>query len=145
MARRLGVALAVVLVLLMGGGGIAAWQARNWWQSPGPTAEPRTLVIGHGGAEAIGRQLAEAGLIDHPLWFALGVKLSRTPALRSGEYLVPAAASPARIAALLASGRTVIHRLVVPEGRTTAEAMALVAAAPICRWLRRRRPWSWPR
>ena len=49
--------------------------------------------------------------------------------LKAGEYRVPRGASMREVVALLLSGRTVIRRLTVPEGLTTAEIRALLARA----------------
>ena len=48
--------------------------------------------------------------------------------LKAGEYEIPAGASARAVMALLVDGRTVVHRLTVPEGRTVAEVIALVEA-----------------
>src|SRR3546814_14270547 len=50
-------------------------------------------------------------------------------ALQAGEYAFAAESSMREAAALIASGRTVVHRLTVPEGLTSTEVVALLAAA----------------
>src|SRR3546814_4581625 len=50
-------------------------------------------------------------------------------ALQAGEYAFSAESSMREASALIASGRTVVHRLTVLEGLTSTEGVALLAAA----------------
>ena len=116
---------------------IAALGAAGYWlyrdaQAPGPLAEARTLVIpAHTGVAGIADLLAAQGVIRHTLAFALVARLSgRGTALKAGEYEFPAAASVMQALDILASGKTVRHRLTIPEGLTSAEIVALVRNAP---------------
>lgn len=120
------------LVLLgLAGAGVAVSMVVNWWQAPGPSTAPQTLVIAKGGAQTIAVQLARAGIIDHPLWFALAAKVSgEAKSFKAGEYAFAKGISPASIAEILDRGDVVIHRLVIPEGLTSQEAMAVLTAAP---------------
>jgi UPF0755 protein len=123
-------ALTVSLVL-----GIVA--AAGYWlyrdlSEPGSLAETRTVVIPpHIGLGEIAWLLAEKGIIRHPRSFELGTTLSgRGSTLMSGEYEFPAGASPLEAMDIIASGKTVKHRLTIREGLTSAEILALVQAAP---------------
>jgi UPF0755 protein len=128
--RLLGVALLVLLVVATLAGAASLW-AWHQWSGPGPLAETRTLVIAKGtGLKGIAAALAEAGIIRHARVFEAGAKLTgRAAALRAGEYEFPAGVSARGAADLLVSGRTVIRRLTIPEGLTSAEVVALVEAA----------------
>src|SRR5499427_4753457 len=99
---------------------------------PGPLAEARTVVIpSHTGLEEIGALLVKQGVIRHPRSFELGATLSgRGSALRAGEYEFPAGASALEAMDIITSGKTVKHRLTIPEGLTSGEILALVQAAP---------------
>jgi UPF0755 protein len=98
---------------------------------PGPLAEPRTVVIPRGaGVNDIARQLWQAGIIAEPYSFQFGTRVDDTATrLRSGEYAFPAAVTPRDAAAMLAAGRTVVRRVTLVEGQTTAQIIALIAAA----------------
>src|SRR5206468_1837394 len=52
-------------------------------------------------------------------------------ALKAGEYEFPAGASAMQTLDILASGKTVKHRLAIPEGLTSAQIVALVRDAPV--------------
>jgi len=131
MKRRLGVlaiAVAAVLALVVGG----AWIfLQHQFRAEGPLSEEVTLVVPRGaGLVAIGDQLAEAGVVSDARIFVLGVRLFAEPtALQAGEYAFAPGSSMEEVAALIASGRTVVHRLTVPEGLTSAEIVALLEAA----------------
>jgi UPF0755 protein len=127
MRRRVGVLLLLIVIAV----GAALW-ARGLYEAPGPLSAAKIAVVPRGaGLFGIADVLAEAGILAHPWLFAAGTAVSgRSAALKAGEYEFPAGISPAGVAALLASGRVVQHRLTVPEGLTSAEVMALVAAAP---------------
>ena len=75
--------------------------------------------------------LAAEGVIRHTLAFELEAILSgRGAALKAGEYEFPAAASAMQTLDILASGKTVRHRLTIPEGLTSGEIVALIRDAP---------------
>lgn len=130
MRRRLaiggGLALLIAVVCVAGA---ALW---GYWRfdAPGPATAETTVLIPQGaGVAQIGRQLAEAGVVEDPRLFTLGVRLIGDRPLRAGEYRIPAGASAREIMELMAAGRTVVRRLTVPEGLTTAEIIRLVAEA----------------
>ncbi|HJU16497.1 MAG TPA: endolytic transglycosylase MltG [Stellaceae bacterium] len=99
---------------------------------PGPLGAARIIVIPPDtGLSQIAALLRDKGVVRSRLSFILGAVVSgRRGALMAGEYRFPPRTSAIEAAALLASGKTVTHRLTVPEGLTCAEVLALVAAAP---------------
>jgi UPF0755 protein len=68
-------------------------------------------------------------VIRHHQVFTAGVAVlgARRP-LKAGEYAFPAGIAAADVMRLLQEGRTVIRRLTVAEGLTTAQVLALIAA-----------------
>ena len=124
---------AAITVLLLSGvvAGTGYWLYRDL-SDPGPLAETRTAVIPpHRGLAEIAALLSEQGVIRHPRSFEAGATLSgRGSALLAGEYEFPAGASPLQVMDIIAGGKTVKHRLTIPEGLTSAEIVALVRAAP---------------
>lgn len=125
--RTLFLAVSVVLIVCATGAGVWGYRA---FERPGPGAESELVVIPHGsGVSGITQRLTQAGVIERPFVFALGARLLHGRSLRAGEYEIPAHASAHAIADLLASGKTYMRRLTVPEGLTTAEALEIVLAA----------------
>jgi peptidoglycan lytic transglycosylase G len=101
------------------------------YTNPGPLTESRTIIIPRGsGVDDIAHQLWHAGILGDPYSFILGVRIDgNAPRLRSGEYAFAARVAPRDAAGELASGHTVIRRLTVPEGLTTAQVLALIQTA----------------
>lgn len=129
--RRLGIiaAIAVVSAAALAGG---FWlYLKQQYDAIGPLAEETVVIVPRGaGLAAIAEDLAAAGVIEDAYTFRLGVRLfGDARALQAGEFAFPAGSSMREAAALLASGRTVVHRLTVPEGLTSIEIVALLAAA----------------
>ena len=97
--------------------------------APGPLEHPTTVVIPRGsGLEAIALTLDEAGVVDSPLLFIYGAKL--TGGLKAGEYAFPAGISIDGVLDILRQGRTVVRRFTVPEGLTSAQVLALLEKEP---------------
>ncbi len=107
--------LLFLLALLAGAGAILAVLM------PGPATERQTIIIPHqSGLRGIGTVLAENGQILHPLVFILPAKLMSEDKLQTGEYEFPPALSVVDIIALLRAGKTVTHKITIPEGLTNA-------------------------
>lgn len=128
MGRR---TLGAAVIAVLGVAGALGWGWHDY-TAPGPLTEARTVVIPKGtGLRGIAETLGASGIVAHPWIFAAGTLLDRRLGpLKAGEYEFAAALSPRGAAELLASGRVVQHRLTIPEGLTSAEIVALVAAQP---------------
>ncbi|HUN47513.1 MAG TPA: endolytic transglycosylase MltG [Stellaceae bacterium] len=124
----------LVPALLLLAASVASFGLSVWkdWTSPGPLPESTIVILPKGGGIAsITLALRRGGVISHAWVFLLGVEATgRAGRLRAGEYEFPAAIAPEDVADLLASGKTVQHRLTIPEGLTSAEIVALVNAEP---------------
>lgn len=117
-----GLILVGALVLILG------WSR---YTLPGPLDEPRTVIIPRGaGVTDIARQLWRAGIIAEPYSFQFGTRADDTATrLRSGEYAFAPGISPRDVAAMLAAGRTVVRRVTLAEGLTTAQMVGLLGIA----------------
>jgi UPF0755 protein len=129
--RRLVRGALVLLVLAIAGGGLTALWAYNEFERPGPLGEETTVVFPNGvSLNEIAAQLAEAGVIERPLLFKLGVRVSGAArGLRAGEFAFAAGISARGVMEALVEGRTVVRRITVPEGWMTYQILELVAAA----------------
>jgi UPF0755 protein len=123
--------LASLLVSLAVIAGLVAVWGWSAFTAPGPLEQPVTVVVPRGsGLEAIAGRLAEAGVIADPLIFVIGAQAAgKARSLRAGEYLFPASVSPREALDKLARGDTVVRRLTVAEGMTSAQAAAMIADA----------------
>ncbi len=130
MIRRLLYLL--VLIALAGAAGTVGHRfMAAEFAAPGPSDEISVVLLPKGaGLGTIAELLAYEGVIESPLLFRLAVQLEgRARDLEAGEYEIPPGASGRAIMALLVEGGTVVHRLTVPEGLTSAEIVGLLAAA----------------
>jgi UPF0755 protein len=129
MSRRLA-AFLILLLLLAGSAGGAWWYARSAWLSPGPLAQPTTVVVPRGGATAIAEALAERGVIHDPRAFLAAAWLTRGDgSLRAAEFVFPPAASLRDVFEVLRHARPVQRRLTIPEGLTARQIATLLERA----------------
>lgn len=129
MLRWLGGLFAAATALVIAAVAVLAWLAWDFRQ-PGPLTEDTTLIVPAGaGLGSIALRLEDAGVIEDDLRFRIGVTLEGAQAaLQAGEFAFPAGISGLGVMTILREGRTVQHRLTVPEGLTTAEIVALLEA-----------------
>ena len=130
---RMLVGCFLTAVAIVGGMAAAGYWVYQDVSEPGPLQTVSTVVIPpHTGISEIADRLAEDGVIRHPLTFKVAVEVTgRGSALKAGEYEFPAAASAVQVMDIIASGKTVKHRLTIREGLTSAEIVALVRDAPL--------------
>lgn len=128
--------LAVVLFLAVVVAGAFVWENLNF-TAAGPGAahgalETDVLIKSGVGLKGIAQELADAGTVENPLLFQIGVRLRRTTAsLKAGEYAIPSRASMSDIMDILISGKTIQHKITVAEGLTSDMVAKLVAADPV--------------
>jgi UPF0755 protein len=122
----------LVFVVLLLGGGAAAW-FWNAFNAGGPLREETVLLIPKGsGVGAIAELLAKEGVIESPLVFKLGVKFfSDNQPLHAGEFRFPTAASPRGAMQVLIEGKSVLHRITLAEGWSVREIFEVLEASPL--------------
>jgi len=120
---RIFFVLFVISAALSSGG--VFWVYHNYMK-PGPLEADTVLVIQRGsGVVQISRELAKAGVIENPFIFRKGFRhLAADLPLRAGEYLFPARAPVHDVVAILQSGETVVRRVTIAEGMTSAAVVA---------------------
>src|SRR5262249_1256340 len=109
---------------------------RLWWivETQGPlrsAAEaPQAFVVPPGAsAEAVGRQLADVGIVRHPFVFRVLVLVRGLGGtLKAGEYSLEGPLSLEQIVDLLARGEVVRHEVTIPEGLNLVEISQIVGA-----------------
>jgi UPF0755 protein len=116
-----------LLVLCAFAAGFYAW-AQYEYTAPGELTEPVTLVFPPGTRfEQIADQMAEKGVITHPNLFKVQVFLSgKSSHFKAGEYAFAPHISPASVAEMIASGKSVMHHFTIPEGLMTVEIFDLL-------------------
>lgn len=104
--------------------GAAYWR----FTRAGPLSETKTVIIARGlGTRAVSEQLSAAGIVYDPWSFLAGAfVLGDAARIKAGEYSFPARASGQDVLAKLVAGETVVRRLTIAEGLTTAQILTLV-------------------
>ena len=120
--------LATSVAVVAGMAAVWGWQA---FTGPGPLTEPARVIIPRGaGLEQIARRLASAGVVAEPSILVIGAKLTgKARGLKAGEYLFPASIAARDALGIIERGETVVRRLTVAEGLTSAQVVALLEEA----------------
>lgn len=129
-ASRVVMSLIVLALLGAALAGGALYYAYHEFNLPGPLAEKKVFVVDKGlGTPDIAAQLESAGIIkDARIFTAMAQITGDRSRLKAGEYEFPAKASMSDVMGLIASGKSIVYKLTIPEGWTTDAAMARVAA-----------------
>jgi len=117
--------LVFILFICLAAVGIGAWGYASFTR-PGPSQQPTIAYIAPGmGLNGIADTLAAHGVIDDPLIFRIGVRVTGLATkLRAGEFEFPAMVSPIDAAHVLERGETVLRRVTLAEGLTTSEIIS---------------------
>ena len=112
---------------------VAAWSV---FYAPGPAARDGQSTIvslpSGAGVSAIAATLKSAGVIRSTDMFKAAATLTGADRkLRAGEYEVPDKASLRSVLILLVEGRVVRHYVTLPEGWSSAQAVAILNDQPI--------------
>lgn len=131
-AKRLGNILGTLLAVGLIAGFLSTAGGIALCLTPGPATQRQTVIIPkRSGSEEIGHILARAGQVNHAWQFTLPARLLAHGRLRAGEYELAPHMTVIDLIAKLQSGETVVHKLSVPEGLTSAEIVSLLQAAPV--------------
>lgn len=107
---------------------VAGWGIK-YYNAPGPNTDSVTVIIPKGtGFQTITTLLEDHGVIEHPTAFsAIAVLFDKANSVKAGEYEFPARVPPKDVLDSLVEGKTVVHRLMIPEGFTTRQILDLIA------------------
>jgi len=124
--------LLIVLVVIAAGaaGGAYVWFARAI-AAPGPLTQPVTIIIApRTGVSAIAQQLADAGVVASPWMVMIEARRSKQDrALKPGEYRFDPGVSLIAAMDKIVKHDVVARFVTIPEGLTTNEITAIIAAA----------------
>lgn len=120
----------VFIVALIGGAWF--WEQQNY-AAPGPS-EKYTVVMVEPGDHVglIAQHLTHAGVIANTDLFRLGLRIRNLQGtLKAGEYGFPAHVSMADVQGILASGKSIQHKITAAEGLTSQMIVDIVKADPV--------------
>ena len=121
--------LLLLTIVVLASSALLGWGV-NRFHAPGPLSQPTAIVLAPGSSvAAIAARLQTAGVIKNPFVFRAGVRLSgNSRGLKAGEYAFAPRVSANGTMALLISGKTVVRRVTIPEGLTSAEIVSILRA-----------------
>jgi UPF0755 protein len=125
----------VLIVLAVIVAGAVEW-ANSAWDAPGPAApsgnQTVILIPAHSRTHDVARLLQDKGVVKYALLFEFDARLKGYASqLKAGEYAIPSTASMGAIASILASGKSIQHKLTVAEGLTSDMVWKLVKNDPV--------------
>jgi UPF0755 protein len=123
--------LSMVIIGLLGAGGMLYFGKREFDRT-GPSERTETVLIRPATSlREISDLLERRGLITNSRIFQIGVRAyGNDDRLKAGEYEIRAGASMRAIMELLASGKSVLYSLTIPEGLTVHQALQRIAEHP---------------
>ncbi len=118
--------LSLLALVAVAAGGYFAWTEAK---RPGPLAEDAIVMIEPGASVAsMAAKLQQAGAIRYPELFRVAARARGDAGkLKAGEYRIQKGASVLDILDLLVDGKSILHYLTAPEGRTTSQILKIVA------------------
>lgn len=124
-----GIAALLTVAVLAGAAAVFLW---SQFTKPGPLRQPATVVIERGsGLGVVADSLEYSGVIaSGDIFMAVVRALGEGGRLKAGEYSFAPRVSMKAVMEKLIRGETVVHRLTVPEGLTSAQVVALLKATP---------------
>ena len=130
MKRATQIFLALLLAAAIIAGGVYFW-GKAAYVAAGPLVETTAVVIPSGaGVKTIAKILEKRGVVEYPWLFIFAARMeSAHRKLKAGEYAFPAFVSTAGVLAILLEGRTIVHRITIPEGLSSRQIVDLLRAA----------------
>lgn len=103
------------------------------FDAAGPADTERTVLLSRGlSLNEIARKLEQERAIADAFLFEVAVRMMLiADALKAGEYVILARASMADIVKMLHDGKSILHKLTVPEGLTSFQVVQLIEAHPV--------------
>jgi UPF0755 protein len=126
--------LIIAVVILAGAVAGAGWiWLGNEVAKDGPLPAETLFIVEPGaGMSTIAARLESEGVIRSAWVMRLKARIDGTEtALKSGEFTLEPQASLGEVLDILVEGKAVMHKITLPEGRTTAQLLRLVENDPV--------------
>lgn len=132
MRKRLGVALAAVLLVAAAAAAVGALAWRELNTPLAIAADGEWLRVPSGTPlHRVAAELGERGLLDEPWLLALyGRATGDATRIRAGEYQLPPGITPLTLLGKLVAGEVYLHRLTIVEGSRFADVLTALRAHP---------------
>ncbi|KCZ93995.1 endolytic transglycosylase MltG [Hyphomonas johnsonii] len=128
------ISLLVAVVILSAAAAGAGWLwLQNEVARDGPSVAETIFIVEPGeGLLSVAARLEKQGIIRNARLMHLKARIDGTEtALKTGEFTLGPQASLGEVLDILVEGKAVMHKLTLPEGRTTAQLLRLIEADPV--------------
>ena len=118
-----------VLAFLAGAGAAAGWVwFNNELTAPGPLTEETVIRVEPGEVlSVVAGRLEADGVIKDARLMTVKARIDGSELkIKTGEYLIEKGASVDEVLSILIEGRALLHRITLPEGRTTAQLLRMI-------------------
>jgi UPF0755 protein len=118
-----------MLALLAGAGAAAGWVwFNNELTAPGPLTEETVIEVAPGESLAsVAARLEADGVIKDARLMRMKSRLDGSELeIKTGEYIIDKGASVQQVLSILIEGRSLLHKITLPEGRTTAQLLRII-------------------
>lgn len=120
----------MTMVILVAVGAVALfWYGKSQFEAPGPLDQTTAYLVPEGaGFNQIAAGLEQRGIISDQRIFRLaGRTVLGDDTLKAGEYEIKAHASMEQILEQMRNGRSILHKITIPEGYTTHQILERLA------------------
>jgi UPF0755 protein len=118
-----------MLAILAGAGAAAGWVwFNNELSASGPLTDETVIRVEPGEVLSVVADRLEAdGVIKDARLMKLKARIDGSELkIKTGEYLIDKGASVEEVLSILIEGRALLHRITLPEGRTTAQLLRMI-------------------
>jgi len=119
----------LMLAFLAAAGAGAGWVwYNNELTAPGPLTEETVIEVAPGESLAsVAARLEADGVIKDARLMRLKSRIDGTELdIKTGEYIIDKGASVDKVLSILIEGRSLLHKITLPEGRTTAQLLRII-------------------
>ncbi|WP_291203237.1 endolytic transglycosylase MltG [Hyphomonas sp.] len=119
----------LMLAFLAAAGAGAGWVwYNNELTAPGPLTEETVIEVAPGESLAsVAARLEADGVIKDARLMRLKSRIDGTELdIKTGEYIIDKGASVNQVLSILIEGRSLLHKITLPEGRTTAQLLRII-------------------
>ncbi len=102
--------------------------SQNYYNNSGPLGQNTNIIIKPGTSLInISKELGSANIIKYPYLFVLIAKISNlSDRIQAGEYEFTREISPKSVLKKMASGKTFVRKLTIPEGFTVSQILKII-------------------
>ena len=121
----------IIFAFVLTGGAYVIFKQQ--FDAPGPLRQTRAVIVPAGAnVTQIARRLEQEGVISDATLFLAGVHVAKVSNdLKAGEYLFQEQVNMREVMDLLVDGRSILHKITIPEGLTSAQIVARLMEAEI--------------